>query len=97
MPIADIARLDISACLSEVLRRSASQAHASIILLNTVMKWARQMGFIDENPAEDQPFRLQKKVRDRYLSEDEIRIFWHSLEIDPHLFAAASVDWLPAR
>jgi hypothetical protein len=39
MPIADITRLDISTCLSEVRRRSASQAYASIILLNTVMNF----------------------------------------------------------
>lgn len=91
MPIADIKRIDISACLSEVRRRSASQAHQTVILLNTVMRWARQMGFIDENPAEDQPFRIPKRVRDRYLSEDEIRIFWHALETDPHIMPSTRI------
>ena len=91
MPIADIKRLDISSCLSEVRRRSASQAHQSVILLNTVMKWARQMGYIDVNPAEDQPFRIPKRIRDRYLSEDEIRIFWHALETDPHIMPTTRI------
>lgn len=91
LPIADIKRIDISNCLMEVRRRSASQAHSSIILLNTVMKWARQVGYIDDNPAEDQPFRLAKKVRDRFLSEDEIRVFWHALEIDPHIMPTTRI------
>lgn len=91
MPIADIKRLDISTCLSEVRRRSASQAHQTVILLNTVMKWARQMGFIDDNPAEDQPFRIPKRVRDRYLSEDEIRIFWNALDTDPHIMPTTRI------
>jgi integrase len=91
MPAADIKRLDISSCLSEVRRRSASRAHASVILLSTVLKWARQMGYIDMNPAEDQPFRLPKKVRDRCLSEDEIRIFWHALETDPHIMPTTRI------
>lgn len=91
LPIADIKRLDISNCLSEVRRRSASQAHMSVILLNTVLGWARQMGYIEVNPAEDQPFRLKKKVRDRYLSEDEIRVFWHALETDPHIMPTTRI------
>ena len=91
MPVAEITRLDISNCLSEVRRRSTSQAHQSVILLNTVLKWARQMGYIDVNSAEDQPFRLPKKVRDRYLSEDEIRIFWHALETDPHIMPTTRI------
>lgn len=91
LPIADIKRIDISNCLVEVRRRSASQAHQTIILLNTVMKWARQMGYIDDNPAEDQPFRLRKKVRDRFLSEDEIRIFWRALETDPHIMPTTRI------
>ena len=91
MPIAEIKRIDISNCLTDVRRRSESQAHAAIILLNTVMKWARQMGFIDDNPASDQPFRLKKKVRDRYLSEDEIRIFWRALETDPHIMPTTRI------
>ena len=41
MPIAAITRLDISGCLSEVHRRSASQVHQTIILLKTLLKWAR--------------------------------------------------------
>lgn len=91
MPVADITRLDISGCLTEVRRRSASQAHQTVILLNTVLKWSRQMGYIDINSAEDQPFRLPKKVRDRYLSEDEIRIFWHALDTDPHIMPTTRI------
>lgn len=91
LPIAGIKRLDISSCLMEVRRRSSSQAHQTVILLNTVMKWARQMGYIDTNPAEGQPFRIPKKVRDRYFSEDEIRIFWHALETDPHIMPTTRI------
>ncbi len=91
LPVADITRLDVSGCLSEVRRRSASQAHQTVILLNTVLKWSRQMGYIDVNSAEDQPFRLPKKVRDRYLSEDEIRIFWHALDTDPHIMPTTRI------
>jgi integrase len=91
LAVAEITRLDISNCLTDVRRRSASQAHASLILLNTVLKWARQMGFIDANPAEDQPFRLKRSVRDRYLSEDEIRVLWRALEADPHIMPTTRI------
>ncbi len=91
LPVADITRIDISGCLTEVRRRSESQAHAAVILLNTVLKWARQMGYIDVNPAEDQPFRIKKRIRDRYLSEDEIRKFWHALETDPHIMPTTRI------
>ena len=91
LPIAEIKRLDISNCLSEVRRRSASQAHMSVVLLNTVLSWARQMGYIEVNPAEDQPFRLKTRVRDRYFSEEEIRVFWHALESDPHIMPTTRI------
>jgi integrase len=91
MPLADITRLDISGCLSKVRCRSASQAHQTIILLNTVLKWAHQMGYIDINPAEEQPLRQPKKVRDRYLSEEEIRVFWHAVETDPQIMPTTCI------
>ena len=57
--VADISRLDVSGCLSDVRKRSPSQAHQTLILMNTVFKWARAMGYIDTNPAEGQPFWWQ--------------------------------------
>jgi hypothetical protein len=41
LPIADITRLDVSTCLSDVRKRSPSQAHHALVLLNTIFKWAR--------------------------------------------------------
>lgn len=89
--VADITRLDVSGCLSDVRKRSPSQAHQTLILMNTVFKWARAMGYIDTNPAEGQPFYRRKEVRDRYLSEDEIRRFWHALDTDPHLMPTTRI------
>jgi integrase len=91
MPVAEISRLDISACLTEVKRRSASQAHASLVLLNTVLTWARQMGYIDSNNAEDQPFRRRTQIRDRFLNEEEIRLFWYALETDPYIMPTTRI------
>jgi integrase len=89
--MADITRLDVSGCLSDVRKRSPSQAHQTLILLNTVFKWARAMGYIETNPVEGQPFYRRKEVRDRYLSEDEIRVFWHALETDPHIMPTTRI------
>jgi hypothetical protein len=37
-PIAENTRLDVSTCLNDVRKRSASQAHHALVLLNTIFK-----------------------------------------------------------
>jgi integrase len=84
LPIADITRLDISTCLSDVRKRSPSQAHHALVLLSTIFKWALGTGYVDANPADGQPFYHRSPARVRYLSEQEIAPFWHGLEVDPY-------------
>src|SRR5215831_1116966 len=89
--IAEITRLDISTCLSDVRKRSPSQAHHALVLLSTIFKWARATGYVDVNPAEGQPFYRRSPARERYLSEREIAVFWHGLEIDPYLMPTTRI------
>ncbi len=91
LPIAEITRLDVSACLSDVRKRSASQAHHALVLLSTIFKWARATGYIDTNPADGQPFYRRAGMRERYLSELEIAKFWHALEVDPYLMPTTRI------
>jgi len=85
LPIAEVTRPDISTCLSDVRKRSPSQAHHALVLLSTIFKWARATGYVDVNPAEGQPFYHRSPARERYLSEREFAVFWHGLEVDPYL------------
>ena len=91
IPIAEITRLDVSSCLSDVRKRSPSQAHHALVLLNTIFKWSRAIGLVDVNPAEGQPFYRRAGPRERYLSEDEIAKFWHVLDVDPYLMATTRI------
>ena len=91
LPIAEITRLDISTCLSDVRKRSASQAHHALVLLSTIFKWARATGYVDVNPAEGQPFYHRSRARERYLSEREIAEFWRALEVDPYLMPTTRI------
>ena len=91
LPIAQITRLDISKCLTDVRKRSPSQAHHALVVLNTIFKWARAMGYVDANPADGQPFYHRAGVRERYLSELEIAKFWHALEVDPYLMPTTRI------
>jgi len=91
VPIAEITRLDISTCLSDVRKRSSSQAHHALVLLCTLFKWARAVGYVDVNPAEGQPFYHRSPARDRYLSEREIAVFWKGLEVDPYLMPTTRI------
>jgi integrase len=91
LPIAKITRLDISTCLSDVRKRSPSQAHHALVLVNTIFKWARAIGYVDANPAEGQPFYHRSPARERYLSEGEIAAFWHGLDLDPYLLPTTRI------
>ena len=91
VPIAQITRLDVSNCLSDVRKRSPSQAHHALVVLNTIFKWARAVGYVDTNPADGQPFYHRASPRERYLSEAEIAQFWHGLEGDPHLMPTTRI------
>jgi integrase len=91
LPVAQITRLDISTCLSDVRKRSPSQAHHALVLLSTIFKWARATGYVDINPADGQPFYHRSPPRERYLSEREIAAFWHALEVDPYLMPTTRI------
>ena len=75
----------------DVRKRSPSQAHHALVLLSTIFKWARATGYVDVNPAEGQPFYHRSPARERYLSEREIAVFWHGLEVDPYLMPTTRI------
>jgi integrase len=91
LPVAEITRLDINTCLSDVRKRSPSQGHHALVLLSTIFKWARATGYVDVNPAEGQPFYHRSPARERYLSEREIAVFWYGLEGDPYLMPTTRI------
>jgi integrase len=91
LPIAQITRLDISRCLTDVRKRSSSQAHHALVVLNTIFKWAIATGYVDSNPADGQPFYYCATGRERFLSELEIAKFWHALDVDPYLMPTTSI------
>src|SRR5262249_36456571 len=88
-PIRDIERRDLRKVIDEIVARGrAPYAHHVLAYIRPALKWAVEKEIIDANPAEGipdpDPRRREARSRDRYLDDDEIRLFW---------LACAKIGW----
>jgi integrase len=80
-PIRDIARREIREMIDAIVRRGrAPHAHHVLAYLRPALEWAVEREIIATNPAagipDPDPRKREARSRDRYLDDDEIRLFW---------------------
>src|SRR5262249_38560628 len=84
-PIREITRRDIRAALGKIVGRGRAP-HASHVLAYTraFFNWAVAEEISEANPAagipDPDPRKREDRERDRYLSNDEIKLFWVGCE-----------------
>lgn len=81
----DIGRRDIRELLDAIAARGrAPHAHHLLAYLRPALDWAAEREIITGNPAagipDPDPRRREARTRDRYLDNDEIRLFWSACE-----------------
>ncbi|HVC52755.1 MAG TPA: site-specific integrase, partial [Stellaceae bacterium] len=82
---ADITRRDIRELLDGIVARGkAPHAHHVLAYLRPALAWAVDREIITSNPAEGisdpDPRRREARTRDRYLDDDEVRLFWQACD-----------------
>jgi integrase len=80
-PIGELARRDVRELLDAIVARGrAPHAHHCLAYLRPALAWAVEREIIAANPADDipdpDPRKREARTRDRYLDDDEIRLFW---------------------
>ena len=77
----DIKRMDISAILDDVATNvTPPQANRVQSLISAVFSWAVNEGRLESTPVYRMPKRTNEKVRERVLSDDEMRQLWNATE-----------------
>jgi integrase len=84
-PIGEIARRDLRELLDGIVSRGrAPHAHHVLAYLRPALAWAVAREIVTVNPADGipdpDPRRREARTRDRYLDENEIRLFWQACE-----------------
>ncbi len=79
-PIGDIKGREIRELVREKAQTSPVSANRLLSFIKRVFRWAAGQDYIDTDPAAgvDKPGR--ETARDRYLSDDEVRLFWKASE-----------------
>ena len=86
-PITQIARIDVSTAVNEMLHADLpSAARLRLAALKTLFSWLVSEGYIDFSPADKYKLKIQTIARERVLTDDEIRLFWHATEAEPAPF-----------
>jgi len=80
-PIGEVTRRDVRELLDAIVARGrAPHAHHLLAYLRPALGWAVEKEIIGANPADGipdpDPRRREARTRDRYLDDDEIRLFW---------------------
>jgi len=78
--VRDLARRDISALLDPLAERAPVQANRTFALIRKIFNFAMQRGVIEISPCIGMSAPSKEKSKERHLSEEEIKIFWQSLE-----------------
>ena len=81
----EISRRDIRELLDAIVTRGcAPHAHHLLAYLRPALDWAAEREMITGNPAagipDPDPRRRDARTRDRYLDDDEIKLFWSACE-----------------
>lgn len=76
-PIDDITTADITK-ITDGLLRTPSEATHSHRTVRVLLRWATRRGLIQTNPIADLPAPAPDKVRDRVLTDDELKSLWEA-------------------
>lgn len=77
----EITRVDVNALLDRIVNRGAPvMANRVRALLSKMFRWALGRGYVENNPVEGTELPAPERPKDRALSPDEVRIFWHGLD-----------------
>jgi integrase len=80
----DIKRRDIVLLLDKIVDRgSPASANRTLAVISKMFSFAVSRNVLDASPCISIPSPGKKGQRDRFLSEDEIRVFWEKLETAP--------------
>jgi integrase len=84
-PVQDITRRHVRELLDGIVARGrAPHAHHVLAYLRPALEWAVEREIIAANPAvgvpDPDPRKREARTRDRYLDDDEIRLFWPACE-----------------
>jgi integrase len=81
-PIDGIVRRDVIEVIDTIVARGASSAARNALsYLRVFFNWARERGVVESSPCDAiKPGRLigKKNIRQRTLSDDELRLFWRA-------------------
>ncbi|MEE9160063.1 MAG: tyrosine-type recombinase/integrase, partial [Gammaproteobacteria bacterium] len=77
----DIKRRDVIAVLETIVARGAGiQANRTLEVVRKMYNWAIETDLLEYNPCYQVKKPIKAQARDRVLSEEEIRAFWHGLD-----------------
>ena len=78
-PVGTIHRRDLVQLMDQVSTRSPSAARALYAQLRRMFAWCVERGLIEQSPCLGMRAPPPVESRDRWLNDDEIRLFWHAL------------------
>lgn len=83
----DITRRDVISLLDDIVKNGAPiQANRVHSLISKIFNWAISRDLLDQNPCMGVKKPSKENLRDRVLSEDEIRSLWIAFrELHPHV------------
>jgi integrase len=80
IPVDKLVRRDLRDHLEQVAKKFPTTAVAYKTAFSAALTWAMREDLVDYNVARDVDLDITPNSRDRFLSEDEIRIFWTTLD-----------------
>ncbi|MGE0056010.1 MAG: tyrosine-type recombinase/integrase [Hyphomicrobium sp.] len=80
VPIGELTKKDIVACLLKVEKRSPNAAHKARAALGSLYRWAAKRDIVAENFMLGMGFTHKNKPRDRVPTDDEIKALWSAIE-----------------
>ena len=79
-PIGSITAREISDLIYQKAQTSPIAANRLVSFIKKLMRWAKRRHIIEANPAADIEKPSDEVSRDRYLSDEEIRLIWDACE-----------------
>lgn len=77
MPLAEIKRRHVSELVDKIVDRGSERmAGLTLANLSAFFNWAAGRGHLDDNPAANVPMPHKIVKRDRFLSDEELRLVW---------------------
>jgi len=79
-----ITRRDVLKILDPIIERGSEiAANRALVLISTTFNFGIGRDLVNENPAQSVERPGKEKERDRVLAQEEIKIFWNSLDLCP--------------